>query len=114
MSMATLQQFLKSPSAYTLAATILTGAGLYYGMVGRLDRIEDKQAIQALKDTAQDLAIEKLTTGLSSAKAEFGAQLGTIQRDVSDTKVTIGKVETSVGWMARSFGAPPPPVTPQR
>ena len=111
MSMATLQQFLKSPSAYTLAATILTGAGLYYGVLGRLDRIEDKLTVQSTKDATQDAAIKELSAGLSTAKVEFGAQLGSIQRDVSDTKVSIGKVETSVGWIARSFGAPSLPAS---
>ena len=114
MSMASLQQFLKSPSAYTLAATILTGAGLYYGILGRLDRMDDRMVVQATKDAAQDAAIKELSAGLTTAKVEFGAQLGAIGRDVSDTKVTLKGVETSVGWIARSFGAPPMPASPPR
>jgi len=107
MSMASLHQFIKSPSAYTLAATILTGAGLYYGMLGRLDRIEDRMAVQATKDVAQDLAIDKLGTGLAAAKTEFGAQLTSIQRDVAETKTSIRGVEVSVDWIARSISARP-------
>lgn len=107
MSMATLQQFFKSPSAYTLAATILTGAGLYYSMLGRLDRIEDRMTAQAVKDTAQDIAIDKLGNGLAAAKTEFGAQLTAIQRDVAETKTSIRGVEVSVDWIARSISARP-------
>lgn len=106
MSMATLQQLLKSPSAYTLAATILTGAGLYYGTLGRLDRIEDKLVTQAAKDAAQDLSIDKLGNGLATAKTEFGAQLTSIQRDVAETKTSIRGVEVSVDWIARSISTP--------
>ena len=118
--MASLQQFLKSPSAYTLAATILTGAGLYYGMLGRLDRLDDRMTVQAHKDAAQDAAIKELSVGLSVAKTEFGAQLGTIQRDVAETKTSIRGVEVSVDWIARSLNprpaaAPPvPSATPTR
>jgi len=109
---ASLQQFLKSPSAYTLAATILTGAGLYYGMLGRLDRIDDRMTVQAQKDAAQDAAIKDLTVGLSVAKTEFGAQLGAIQRDVSETKTAIRGVEVSVEWIARTLSPRTPTGAP--
>lgn len=101
--MATFHQFLKSPSAYTLAATILTGAGLYYGLVGRMDRIEDKMIVQAAKDNLQDTSLRELTNGLSAAKTEFGSQLGMIQRDVAETKTSVRGVEVSVDWIARSL-----------
>lgn len=104
--MASVQQFLKSPSAYNLLGLVVAAIGLYFGVVGRLDRLDDRLAAQAVKDSAQDVAIDKLGTGLAAAKSEFSAQLNTIQRDVADTKVTLKGVETSVGWIARSFGAP--------
>lgn len=107
---AKLTDFLNSPSLYTFVGTVLVGAGLYYGTVGRLDRIEDRLQRQAERDTSQDSAIKELARAANEAENKTGTQLVAIQRDVAETKTAIRGVEVSIGWIARSIvpnGGPP-------
>lgn len=114
---AKLTDFLNSPSLYTFAGTIVVGAGLYWGTINRLDRIEDRLTAQVARDTSQDVAIKELARNALEAENKTGQQLSTISRDLGDTKTAIRGVEVSIGWIARSItpnGGPPgqPPIKP--
>lgn len=114
---AKLTDFLNSPSLYTLAGTIIVGAGLYWGTINRLDRIEDRLTAQVALDTNQDVAIKELARNALEAENKTGQQLSTISRDLGDTKTAIRGVEVSIAWIARSItlnGGPPgqPPIKP--
>lgn len=114
---AKLTDFLNSPSLYTFFGTVIVGAGLYWGTINRLDRIEDKLARQVERDASQDGAIKELARNAAEAENKTGQQLLMISRDLGETKTAMRGVEVSIGWIARSItpnggppGTSPPPI----
>lgn len=116
---------LKQPvSLINMAMIIIAGSGLYFAIIGRLDRQEMINQAQARVDADQTQKIEegrrerreelaKVEAAIKAVDQKADAKLELIQRDVGEIRGALREMNANLQWIVRQQGGPPSTISPR-